>query len=333
MNAIIAIQDLIKNNKERIKTLKAQLNDHDTGIQKLSAMAYASTENALEQSYQALEKHQAIHDELLKKDLQELEKEERIKEAIKRRNYYKYQKLRIKRSNDMDNSQKLEAMRIIDELPSDLNLEDEHLFDIATTTIKLDLRVHDELEDELIEIKEVFESLLGEVTPEQITQLGMLRSYVPVLILHLTVLVRDIQEVMEKEQPNACFRGLPRFQEWWINELWSNHQAYFGLYRWKDIVTFLCVNDEQKEAWEIIFSNWIFVKKLLNKKGKLAFAFNLAFDKTMEKYAGLEEELDQNNIKSMDTIVMNITAKEDFTKFKHEHKTTTEYYDYKINRM
>lgn len=333
MNALIAVQDLIKTNEERIKVLKAQINDYDSGEVKVSAMAYASAENALEQTINALEKNKSIYNALKEKDLLELEKEERIKEAIRRKNYYKYQKLRIKRSEDMDNSQKLEAMRIIDELPSDINIEDKELFEIVNTSIKLDLRLHDELENELSEIKEEFNELIGNIDKEAINQIGMLQVYIPVLVLHLSVLVRDIQENIEEENSNTCFRGLPRFQDWWINELWLNHQAYFGLYRWKEIVSFLCVTDEQKDAWEVIFSNWIFIKKALNKKGDLAFEFNLAFDKMMEKFTGLEEELDLDNINSMDKIIQNITSKEDFHKFKHEHKVTTEFYEYKIVRM
>ena len=333
MNAVIAIQDLIKNSEARLKALKSQLADYDSGAEKASPMTYASTENAIEQCKLSLEKHRAIYDELLKKDLQELEKEERIKEAIKRKNYYKYQKVRIKRSQKFDNNKKLEAMKIIDELPGDLNLEDEDIFDIATISIKLDLRVHDELEDELSEIKEVFNSYLGSLEENNISVLGDLHSYIPVLVLHLSILIRDIQESIENGDKDRCFRGLPRFQDWWINELWENHQAYFGLYRWKEVVAFLCSTDEQKEAWEIIFANWVFIKKLLNKKGEFAYEFNLAFDKVMEQYSGLEEEMEENNILSMDKIIMEITAKEEFRKHKYPHSHITEYHKFKRVRM
>lgn len=329
MNAVIAIQDLIKTNEARIKTLKAQIDDFDSGREKVSAMTYASTENALEESYKALEKQQSIYNTLKEKDLEELEKEERIKETIKRKNYFKYQKVRIKRDKNKNSNQKLEAMRVIDELPSDLNLEDEDLFDIATTSIKLDLRTHDELEEQLNEIKEDFQALTSNISKENISELSMLESYIPILILHLAILVADIEQMIEEQEGDVCFRGLPRYQDWWINELWINHQAYFGLYKWKDIISFLCIDEEQKEAWEIIFANWVFIKKVLNKKGNLAFELNLAFDKVMEKHTGLEEELNIENISSMDNIIQNITKKEDFHKFKHEHKVQTEYYEYK----
>ncbi|MEA3354171.1 MAG: hypothetical protein U9Q33_10180 [Campylobacterota bacterium] len=331
MNVIIAIEDLIKTNQKRIKTLKSQIDDHESGKEKMSAFAYASMENALEESTKALEKNKLIHEELLKKDLQEIEKETRIKQAVTRKNYFKYQKTRIKRNNGLDANQKLEAMLIIDELPSDLNFEDQDIFNIAAACIKLDLRVHEELEDDLNNIKNDFEALLSKVKQENITDLDMIRTYIPILVLHLKVLVDNIIEDTEKE--NTCFRGLPRYQDWWINELWHNHQAYFGLYKWKDIVSFLCVSGEQKEAWEVIFSNWVFIKKLINKKGYLAYEFMLVFDQIMEKYTGLEEELELDNIQSMDQIVQNITKKEDFHTFKHKHNISTEYLEFKQNRF
>ncbi|MEA3289326.1 MAG: hypothetical protein U9Q04_04005 [Campylobacterota bacterium] len=331
MNAIIAVEELIKTNEKRIKALKAQLALHDAGEEKMSALAYASTENAIEESQYALDKNKLIHSELLQKDLQEVEKEARIKQAVARKNYFKYQKTRINRNDSLDSTQKLEAMLIIDELPSDLNFEDEDIFNIAAACIKLDLRVHEELENELDEIRKDFDALISEIKKENITELDMLRTYIPIIVLHLRVLVDNIIEDTEKE--NTCFRGLPRYQDWWINELWLNHQAYFGLYKWKDIVTFLCMTNEQKEAWEVIFTNWISVKKFINKKGALAHEFMLAFDRLMEKYTGLQEELDLDHIESMDKIVQNITKKEDFHSFKYEHNTSTEYLEFKQNKI
>lgn len=329
MNSVIAIEELIKTNEERIKSLKNQIKEYDEGIVKASAMAYASAENSLERSQEALEKYRSIYEEMMQKDISELEKEERIKQAIERRNYFKYQKTRIKRKKNLDGNQKLEVMRIIDELPSEISLEDQELFDIAETSIKLDLNVHDELEEHLTQIKEDFHSLLENMPRESIKHMGMLQSYVPILVLHLSVLVMNIEEELDKKTVDTCFRGLPRFQGWWINELWKNHQAYCGLYRWKDIVAFLCITQEQKEAWETIFSNWVFIKKMLNRKGELAFEFNLAFDKVMQKYTGLEEEMDIGNINSMDKIVQNLVAKAKMYKFKYQHKVTTPYYEFK----
>ena len=332
MNAMIAIQDLIKTNEKRIKILKAQLDDNEAGRVKLSVLASASAENALEQSQTALDKNRLIYDELLKHDMQELEKEERIKEAITRKNYYKYQKLRIKRNNNKDETQKLEAMMIVDELPTEMNLNDEDIFDIASTTIQLDLRIHDELDEQLNTIKKDFEELLKNIKHEDIDKLGMLQIHIPIVVLHLAILVSNIEENI-KESNLPPFKGLPMYEDWWIDELWFNHQAYFGLFKWKSIVSSLCITDDQKKAWESIFSNWIFIKKVLNKKGNLAFEFNFAFDSLMKHHTNLEEELNLKNLKTMETIVQNITQKEDFHTFKNKHNIETPYFEFKKRKL
>lgn len=328
MKALIAIQDLINQNKKRIKILEAQIDDHNAGRNRLSKMALASTENGLERSREALEKNEIILKELMSHDMQELQKEERLKEAIRRKNYFKYQKIRLKRDILRNNDQKLEAMMIIDELPADVNLEDDDIFSIAETTIKLDLRIHDELDEELEEIKTDFNALLKNVKKEDINRLGVLNTHIPILALHLSVLIANIEENL-KEDNLPPFKGLPKFQDWWVDELWKNHQAYFALYKWKHIITNLCISSEQKKAWEVIFSNWIFIKKVLNKKGKLGFEYNFAFDTLMKHHANFEEELEFEHLQTMETIIKNITNKEDFNSFKTTHKLITPYLKFK----
>jgi len=328
MKALIAIQDLINQNKKRVKILEAQIDDHNNGRNRLSAMAIASAENGLERSKDALEKNEIILKELMSHDMQELQKEQRLKEAIKRKNYFKYQKIRLKRAIERDNDQKLEAMMVIDELPAEVNLEDDDIFNIAETTIKLDLRIHDELDEELEEIKVDFDNLLKNVKKEDISRLGVLNTHIPILALHLSVLISNIEENLEEEKLPP-FKGLPKFQDWWIDEMWKNHQAYFALYKWKGIISSLCISNEQKKSWEGIFSNWIFVKQVLNKKGKLGFEYNFAFDTLMKHHTNFEEELELENLQAMESIVKEITSKEDFEIFKTKHRLNTPYLKYK----
>ena len=332
MNAIIAIQDLIKQNQNRIKILKQQLKAHEEGTNKLSPMAEASTEMGLEKSQEALEKNEIILKELQQKDLMEIEKEQLLKEAIVRRNYYKYQKVRLKRDLVMTNDQKLEAMMIVDELPFDVNIEDNEIFAIAEATINLNLRIHSELYEELKEIKKNWADLLKGIDSQNIDKLGMLNIHIPILVLHVSVLVANIEENIE-ENNLPKFKGLPAFEDWWISELWTNHQAYFGLYKWRSIVGSLCITSDQKRAWNTIFSNWVFIKKLLNAKGSLGFEYNFAFDSLVEQHSHLIEELNTENLISMEKIVENITAKEDFTKYKATHSVETPYLKFKRDKM
>ncbi|AXH09527.1 hypothetical protein CP960_01475 [Malaciobacter halophilus] len=137
-----------------------------------------------------------------------------------------------------------------------------------------------------------------------------------------------IEKPVEKRFP-----GFPKYEDWWIRELWSSHQAYFALFRWKKIINQLCVTTEQKKAWSIIFDRWVFIKKLLNDKGKLAYHYHFAFDSLLSTYAELEEELVVKNIESMETIINKITAKEDFTKNVSFHKVITPYLEFKTEKI
>ena len=332
MKALIAVQDLINQNRKRIKVLEAQINDHNNGINRLSKMAIASAENGLERSKEALEKNEVILKELTACDIGEYQKEERLKEAIRRKNYFKYQKVRLKRAIERDNDQKLEAMMIVDELPADVNLEDDDIFNIAETTIKLDLRIHDELDEELEEIKKDFNELLKNVKNEDINRLGILNTHIPILALHLSVLIANIEDNI-KEDNLPPFKGLPKFQDWWIDEMWKNHQAYFALYKWKQVIRSLCITTEQQKSWSVIFSNWILIKEILNKKGKLGFEYNFAFDTLMKHHANFEEELEVENLQAMESIVKEITAKEDFNTFKTNHNLMTPYLEFKRAKL
>jgi len=332
MNAIIAIQELISQNLQRIKILNKQLASHESGENKLSPMAKASTENGLEKSKAVLAKNELILKELKTRDLMELEKEQHLKEAIIRKNYYKYQKIRLKRDVVMNNDQKLEAMMIVDELPHDIEMEDSEIFAIAETTINLHLRVHSELYDDFKEIKKDWKKLIENITSENVDKLGMLHLHIPILVLHLSVLITNIQENIEEKNLEE-FRGVPPFEDWWIDELWSNHQAYFGLYKWRSIMASSCITADQKRAWNMIFSNWIFIKKLINSKGTLGFEFNLAFDRLIETHTQLTEELNTKNLISMEKIVLKITQEEDFTKYKTAHNIETPYLKFKRDKL
>lgn len=332
MNAIVAVQDLIKQNENRIKVLKQQLADHASGVNKLSHMAKASTELGLEKSQDALEKNKTILRELQQRDLLELEKEQKLKEAIQRQNYYKYQKIRLKRDKSMTQDQKLEAMMIVDELPDDLQIEDEEIRAIADATITLNLRAHSDLYEELKEIKKDWEELLKNVKEEDIRRLSGINHHIPIVILHLSVLINTIKDEIE-EQNLPEFKGLPAFEDWWIHELWINHQAYFGLFKWRDIIASLCHSKEQRRAWNIIFSNWVSIKKLICSKGDLGYEYNYAFDSLVQHYTGLKEEYNKANLISMDKIVKEITLKEDFTKYRGKHNIETDYLEFKRTKI
>ena len=333
MKAIISLEELIKEDEAHIKLAKKQLANHESGVNKLSPMLKGSTEATIDEASKRLEKNKAKLSELLSKNLAELEKQERIKEAIIRKNYFDFQKKRIKRDKTKSNDIKLEAMMIIDELPEDedIGIEDDILYEIAEKSIKMQLSLHEKIDDKLTKIKNDFYSLLEKIEDEDIKELSLLSNQIDVVVLHLSVLIANIKENIEQMEDEPPFPGLPKFEDWWIKELWVNHQAYFGLYKWKEIITGLCLSGEQKRAWDIIFSNWVSIKKYICNKGKQAYQYNFAFDTVIRNHTGLEEELATTSLESMENIIKRLTKLEDFSKFskEKEHQLITDYTQFK----
>ena len=332
MKSIIALEEMIKIEEKRAGILKRQLSDHEAGVNKLTYMQLASTERSLEETNTQLEMNRKMLEKLMASDMKELEDKERIEEAIKRKNYYKYQKIRLKRDIIRTNDQKLEAMLILDELPEDVCFEDNEIFNIALKSIELDLSLHESIEKEFQDIKKDFQNLLKECEEEEIKELVTLNNLIPIIVLHFSVLLSNIK-ANRAEDNLPPFSGFPKFEDWWIEELWYSHQAYFGLFKWKYIVEKLCTTTEQKRSWDIIFSNWVFIKKLINSKGKLGYKYNFAFDTLIKNRAELEEEILEINLLSMESIVTDLTKKENFSKIRKKHNIDTDYLVYKRDRL
>ncbi len=332
MKEIISLEDIIAKEETRVAILKRQLNDHESGTAKLTIMAKASTERSFEETSASLDTHRAKLAELMQMDLKELEREEELKDAINKKNYYHYQKTRLKRDKVTPNDVKLEAMMIIDELPDGVEFEDAILVEIASKNIELHLRLQDDMIKDFDEIQKDLAEQLALINDENIVELGVLKHQIPIVVLHFSVLKLNIIENREIEDLPP-FGGFPKFEDWWIDELWSSHQAYFGLYKWKSIIKNLCNSSDQKRAWEVIFANWISIKKQINGKQALGFELNYVFDTLIRKYSGLEEELSKVILVTMESIVKDITSKEDFTQNDKEHDIITPYMEFKRKKL
>jgi len=332
MKTIIALEEMIKDNENVIKVIKKQLSRHESGESKLTFMVKASAETNLEKAQEQLERHSEKLKELRTHDASELEEKEKIREAIERKNYVNYQKIRLKREVSKTNDEKLEAMLILDELKEDLYIEDQILFEISSKVISLNLSIHSDLFKKLNEIKNEFNNLTKDLKDENIQELGLLNPQITLAVLHFNVLLENINENIQEDNL-GLFKGLPKFEDWWISELWINHQAYYGLYKWKSIISSLCITDDQKRAWEIIFSNWLSIKKTLHGKGMFAYGYNYAFDTLMRNYTGLEEELASNSLKSMESLMEQLSSQEDFSKSPKNHDVITNYALYKREQL
>jgi len=334
MKIIEELEKKIKLSTSRIELAKKQLKDNESGERKLSFMVVASTELNIEKNTFLLNKYKQKLRKLQSQDIKQLSIDEKNKEFIRHSNYFKYQAQRVKHTKGKTQDEIDAALSILEDIPEEIQLEDIEIFEISHKSNELYLDIHSDLDEELIEIKSEFLDLVQGHFNETNNELKLLNYRIPIIILQLRILIKNIRENIEDSKLNKQgFSGLPKFEDWWIHELWNSHQAYMGLFRWKKIVLDLCISSEQKRAFEIIFKNWILVKKILNVKGGFAYFYNYAFDEMIFKYAELEDEHDESNLISMKDIVETLTQKEDFVTVSSDHNILTPYMKFKIEKQ
>ena len=215
MKIIEDLEQKIQLSMSRIELSRKQLSDNESGKSKLSFMVKASTELSIEKNRFLLNKYR----NKLKKlqglesdDLGELEEEELKKELIRQKNYFKYQGQRLRHTKNRTDEEVKAAMSILDEIPEDIQLEDYELFEIGHKSAELYLDIHSDLDDELIEIKGEFLSLVEENFNEINNELKLLNYRIPILILQLRILIKNIKEnIDESNLENNGFKGLPKF--------------------------------------------------------------------------------------------------------------------------
>jgi len=333
MKTIEDLEKKIKLSESRIELARKQLQENESGENKLSIMVKGSTELCIERNRFLLNKYRQKLRRFKAQDLTLLEENERTKEDIRQKNYFKYQTQRIKHTQEKSENEIADALCILEDIPEDIQLEDINIFDLAHKSRELHLEIHSNLDDELLEIKNEFLGLVDGNFNEVNNELKLLNYRIPIIILQLRILLKNIKENLEESKLHKQkFSGLPKFEDWWIHELWVSHQAYMGLFRWKVIVLGLCISTEQKRAFEIIFKNWILVKKMLNVKGGFAYFYNYAFDEMIYKYAELEDEHDESNLNAMQSIVKKLTKNEDFNTVCDDHNIITPYMQFKMEK-
>jgi hypothetical protein len=339
--SIIALEQLVQENQLYIQNSKKQLAKIQSGAVEVSALKLASIENKLEEATNYFEKYSKILDAIPKEEKDRQRHLIEVQEALKKQSYYKLQKIRIKKNQNLHRNQKLEAMMIIDELPYETHFDDKELIEISDMILKNNIREVIDIDKKLTDITNYFNTKKDKFEEQKdLKHFAFLDTYIPIIVLHFSFLIEDINRSINEHNEDEkninnklIFRGLPKFDDWWIEELFLNHQAYFGLYKWKSIISNQCITKQHKIIWEKIFNNWLMIKKILNSKEENAFEYNYLFDDLARRYIGLEEELDEENLKSMEKIVNNIIVKEDFTKMNTIHNNNTVYLQWKRTQI
>lgn len=335
--SIFALEKLIKENEEKMANSKKQLRAIESGEFKVSALKRASVEQALEESTKDYEMYKKLYDDIPSDQKEQFKELEKVEEALAKQTYYKLQKIRMKKNKNLNRKQILEAMMILDELPNDIHFDDKQLIEVANTVIKNNIREVVTLEEELKQIKDEFEQRvqkIKECTDQK--YFTLFDTYIPILIVHFKLFIEDIQESIEEHNENnpenqKHFDGLPKYEDWWLEELFKNHQAYFALYKWSSIIESLCMTAQQKIIWHKLFTNWVSIKKMLNSKEENSYIYTSIFDDMLQKYGQMEEEFDLDNLESMDKIIEKTIQKEDFSQYKTVHEINTTYLQYKQN--
>jgi len=340
MKSMIALEKIIKDLEVRISISKGQLIQHNSGEEKLSLLAESSAENCIEENVPLLDKYRKMLQNLEKFEKLDSYEHRRLRSAIERKKYYKYNKIKQNMKNKKhkfrENDERIEAAMIIDELPEEILLEKRELFEISCKSMEQYL-LFDDSESELVSIQEKFNSLIVSFSDENIKSLELLNYMIPIVIFHLYIFLKNIVEQNKEDDPFEEIEEInffPKYHDWWIQELWESHIAYFSLIKWKKIISNNCMKEEHKSAWEVIFNNWIFIKTLLNEKSDLAFEYQYIVDNLIKEYVSLESELDEKVVEAEKREIQSFINKEDILALSTKHQLITPYIKYKnLNKI
>jgi len=341
--SIYALEKLIKEHESNIANASRHIRDMEAGKITLSPLRVALNERTLEHSTAEYEKYKAIYDAIPEKEKEDARNLKAAQELLAKESYYKLQKIRLKRDKNLERNQRLEAMMILDEIPEDIHFDDAQLIEVAHTILKYNIRESVELVAELGVIRDEFEKKLdGLKDKEDLKHFNFLDTYIPIIILDFSSLTKSIEEAvilynekaketMNDKEPTPLinFNGFPKYEDWWFEELFHNHHAYFSLYFWKERIKEICITEQQKELWEKIFSNWLMIKKILNTKDENAYDYNFIFDEMLKKYTKIEEEFDETVIEKDSKELLNEMKKVNLSKISSKHQDTTVYHNWK----
>ena len=344
MKSIVSLEKLIKDVELRIAVSKGQLSRHNSGEERLSLLGESAAEHSLDTNIPLL----ARYKKLLKKfqNVSEFDSFERrrMRAAIERKKYYKHHRSNTKTIKYKANDEKIEATMIIDELPEEVELQDREFFEMSSKSIEEYLVFHPESELDLKTIQGKFKTLIKDFTDENIKSLELLNYMIPIVIFHFHLFILNIID-LKNENANANEEDdeeyeyelieeidfFPKYQDWWISQMWVNDNAYFALYKWKNTITFLCMNESQEKAWEIIFNNWIFAKSLLSEKSTVAYEYQYIFDSLLYEYVKLDSETNESKILESQKELEEFIKNEDLLEVIPEHHVITPFMEYKLN--
>ncbi|MGE4457557.1 MAG: hypothetical protein AB7E13_11535 [Arcobacteraceae bacterium] len=345
MKTIIVLKNLISETEAKVKLFKRQLSEHESGINRLSRVIKASTETNLLEGTQKLETYSQMLKDAISYIPKDDEYVQELENAVKKQQAYNIKQLRLKKIDYIliPSDKKLESMKIFDEFDLQDNITEDNAFEIFISINGVEDEKVEEYKGLFKEINKDFNGMLKSINKnEDIYDLGILNYKIVLFIVNFHILTNSIKELLtpkveessdNQEKPKTNFKGYPKYEDWWIDELCKNPEAYLALYKWKSIIGSLCVTSTNKLKWEKIFKQWIFIKTLLNTKKERAYPYQYAFDMLLKKYCDLEEELEDENIEALENIIHTVILKEDMTSITKGHHLVTAYLKYKKDKL
>ena len=137
MTIIEELEKKINSLTSRILQSQHQIEAYEEGELKLSVIARASAESSIEKNSFLLNKYTHKLKKLSHVDISDLTEQEKTKEEIRQKNYFKYQTQRIKRDTTRSAIEIENALSIIDELPEEINLDDCDIFEMGNKSKEL----------------------------------------------------------------------------------------------------------------------------------------------------------------------------------------------------
>ena len=333
MKIMIALEKLIKDIELRISVSKGQIARHNSGEERLSLLSQSSAENSLEKHVPLLDKYRRIFNDFKKIEKEDSFEHRRLRAAIERKKYYKYHKKVNKKIKYKENDEKIEATMIIDELPEEFIIDERELFEITSKNVEQYLIFHPTSEDDLKKIRDQFNNLIKDYTDENIKSLELLNYMIPIVIFHFHLFILNIIDFKNNELNENIeeIDFFPKYQDWWIINMWSCDNAYFALFQWKNTISDLCVDQNLKNVWEIIFNNWIFAKSLLCEKSTVAYEYQYIFDTLLCDYVKLESETDESIILNSQNQLEEFMKSENLFLVRDNHHVITPYTNFKLS--
>jgi len=282
MKTTIALEKLILEIKQKLKAYKKKIDDNETGTIKLSSVEKASAEQNIDILKDKLEIYNDFSEKLTL--LTSSNKKERLLNVIDRSNIYK-NKLNFPLTNYDFINEDIYIGSVLDEVLS-LELRKQNEFE---RLIRSSLEDYIEVDENLLtnSIKAISIHIVNAMSgfkPNEIKNIVDILNNMVIVLVQLKLLFNSIKNYGDEPLDELI---IPKYSNWWISDYFVSHDAYSSLVQWKQEINNLSNTDEEKLAWNLIFNNWLLIKKQLDLKSTPAFKLHILFDDLLESNVDL----------------------------------------------